>query len=395
MKKRILLVHNYYQIPGGEDTVVRNEKKLLEDNGNIVFLYTRNNREIKSFNIFQKLLVPFKTIFNFKTYRDIKKIIKEKKIDIVHVHNTLALISPSVFYAAKKFKIPIIQTIHNFRMECPSGTFYRDNHICEDCLKKGLGCSLKHKCYRNSFWETLFMVIGIKLNRKMGIYKKAYFICLTEFNRQKLLEINKLSKNIIIDESHCFVKPNFTFDSSKELITFANRENVFIFAGRLEINKGFKWLLENWKRNYPDLLVFGEGSLKMWGIDFIKKNKIKNILLKGQLPHDELLDFIKISKAVIVPSLWFEGFPMLFLEAMSFGTPLLASNIGNASNLIKEGINGWHFQIENSETLKTGIENVENQDIMDKEIQYFQLNFSSKKNFQTLEQIYKKILEKN
>ena len=156
-KPSILIVHNYYQIPGGEDTVVANEKKMLEDNGHKVVLYTRNNNEIKTMNVFQKILLPFTSIYSFKTAREIKRIIKEENIDIVHVHNTLSLISPSVYYAAVKMNKPVVQTIHNFRMLCPGATFYRDGHICEDCVSKGLRCSLKHKCYRNSFIQIFIL----------------------------------------------------------------------------------------------------------------------------------------------------------------------------------------------------------------------------------------------
>lgn len=123
-KQRILIVHNYYQVPGGEDTVVANEKKLLEKNGHKVILYSKSNSELKNMNIFQKLMLPVNIVFNFKTYKDIKKIIKDKHIDIVHVHNTLSLISQSVYYAAISCKVPVVQTVHNFRFLCPNATFY-------------------------------------------------------------------------------------------------------------------------------------------------------------------------------------------------------------------------------------------------------------------------------
>ncbi|MDE6412029.1 MAG: glycosyltransferase [Clostridia bacterium] len=130
-KQKVLLVHNYYKVSGGEDSVVSNEKKLLEENGHEVILYTRNNSEIDHFGIGKKLRFPFNAVYNRKTYRDIKKIIEQEKIDIVHVHNTLSLISPAVYYAAIDSKIPVVQTIHNFRMICPGATLFRDGHISE------------------------------------------------------------------------------------------------------------------------------------------------------------------------------------------------------------------------------------------------------------------------
>ena len=141
-KEKILLVHNYYQIPGGEDTVVANEKRMLEEKGHKVILYTRNNAEFQS-GIFSKLLLLFVAVFNPRTFFEIRKIIRKEQIDIVHVHNTLTLISPAVFYAACSMGVPVVNTLHNFRLECASADFYRDGKICEDCLKKGAVCALK------------------------------------------------------------------------------------------------------------------------------------------------------------------------------------------------------------------------------------------------------------
>lgn len=214
-KQNVLIVHNYYQIPGGEDTVVANEKKLLEDHGHLVLLYSRHNSEIKRMSILRKLCLPFTTVFNLRTYREVKDIIREKKIDIVHVHNTLNLISPAVYYAALECGVPVVQTVHNFRLLCPGGTFYRDGHICEDCISKGLGCAVRHSCYRNNRLQTIACVISTCLHRMTGIYGKINYICLTEFNKEKLLLLNQ--KKQIIDPQKVFVKPNFTFTPPRKV----------------------------------------------------------------------------------------------------------------------------------------------------------------------------------
>ncbi len=210
-KQNVLIVHNYYQIPGGEDTVVSNEKRLLEEHGHKVILYCRDNKEIKDFSISQKLVLPFVSIFNGRTYRDIKRVIQEEQIQIVHVHNTLHLISPSVYYAAVRCHVPVVQTIHNFRLLCPGGTFYRDGHICEDCVTKGLGCAVWHGCYRDSRIQTLVCVINMVFHRRMGIYGKINYICLTGFNKEKLSQLNRTGKRQMIRPEKIFIKPNFTF----------------------------------------------------------------------------------------------------------------------------------------------------------------------------------------
>lgn len=213
-KPKVLIVHNYYQIPGGEDMVVANEKRMLEEHGHKVILYSRNNSELKKMSKIQKLSLPITTVFNLRTYWEIRKIIREQDIDIVHVHNTLNLVSPSVYYAVLKCKVPVVQTVHNFRMLCPGATFYRDGHICEDCVEHGLMSAVKHGCYRGSKLQTLMCVISMKVHRMTGVYGKINYICLTEFNKRKLLQLNRPGKMKIVEPAKVFIKPNFTFNTT-------------------------------------------------------------------------------------------------------------------------------------------------------------------------------------
>ena len=223
-KPRILIVHNYYQIPGGEDSVVVNEKQMLERHGHKVILYSRDNSELYGFPKRKKVLLPFTTVFNIKTYREVKEIIRNHQIDIVHVHNTLNLVSPSVYYAAINCKVPVVQTIHNFRLLCPGAAFYRDGHICEECVEKGLRCAIKYNCYRKSWLQTLACVVTTKFHCMIGIYKKLNYICLTEFTREKMLFFKQINPGKI------FVKPNFVENINK-IIPAEKRKNRFIFAG--------------------------------------------------------------------------------------------------------------------------------------------------------------------
>lgn len=163
--------------------------------GNEVITYSRNNTEINEMNAVQKLLIPFSAVYSFKTYREVKKIIRENHIDVVHVHNTLMMVSPSVFYAAFDCKVPVVQTLHNFRMLCPAGSYFRGDRICEECSEKGLQCSLKYGCYRNSKAQTFVSAAILKIHRMLGTYRKVNFICLTEFNKEKLSKLNKGAKN--------------------------------------------------------------------------------------------------------------------------------------------------------------------------------------------------------
>lgn len=335
MKKKILLVHNFYQQPGGEDTVFKNESELLRSHGHEVVLYTRSNLEIRQSSVVKKVLLPFTAIFSIKTYREVKKIIRTEGIDIVHVHNTLTVVSPSVFYAAFRCKIPVVQTLHNFRMLCPNGLFYRDDHICEDCVESSLRCSIKHKCYRNSSMQSLVSAIVLRVHRMLGTYRKINFICLTEFNKEKLLLLNR--KKPYIDEDKIFIKPNFIFPSQFSDDERIEKKKQYLYAGRLEEVKGIRLLLENWKAEYEaKLLICGSGPDEEWCRKYIKEHQLNNVEMQGQVSRDWLMCLIQESKAVIFPSLCYESFPMMILESYACGTKVLSTMIGNAAGIINE-----------------------------------------------------------
>lgn len=349
MKENILIVHNYYQIPGGEDTVVANEIRLLEENGHEVVLYYRNNSELKEFSKLQKLFLPVTTVFNPKTYIEIKKIIREKNIDVVHVHNTLNLISPSVYYAAKKANIPVVQTIHNFRLLCPAATFYRNGDICEDCMKKGLFCAVINSCYRGSKLQTLACVISTKLHRLFGIYKKINYICLTEFNKKKLLELNKEKK--VIDAEKVFVKPNMVF--ANPITENPKIEQYYLFVGRVEKIKGMDVLIEAFEElPFVRLLIAGTGTEIDYYKNVVTQKKLSHIEFLGFQQKEDLCKIMKKAKAVIVPSQWYEGFPMTIVEAFSLGVPVIGSDIGNVGSLINHGVNGWKFKYDSAIDLR-------------------------------------------
>ena len=374
-KQKVLIVHNYYQIPGGEDTVVANEKKLLEDHGHEVVLYTRHNNELKSMGKLKKLLLPFTTIYNPRTYREVKKIIKEQNIDIVHVHNTLNLISPSVYYAARKCGVPVVQTIHNFRLLCPGATFYRDGHICEDCVSKGLGCAVKHGCYRGSKAQTLVCVLSTWLHRITGIYGKINYICLTEFNKEKLLQLKQIKPERV------FVKPNFV-DSEES----GGERSGFIFAGRLDELKGIRVLVEAWKLMGPDaphLTICGTGPLEEWCREQIKG---LNVEMKGFVDNAEAKRLIAQSQALILPTLWYEGFPMSIVEAYAMGTPVICSDLGNAGSVVEEGVTGWKFETGSAEGLAEKVKGWS--DISEGVKAVYEEKYTAERNYEMLNGIY-------
>lgn len=388
-KQKVLIVHNYYQIPGGEDTVVANEKKMLEEHGHQVVLYTRHNEELNSFTKLQKLLLPFSMIFSGKTYREVKHLIEKEKIDVVHVHNTLNLISPSVYYAAFRKKVPVVQTIHNFRLLCPGASFYRDGHICEECVSKGLVCGVKHGCYRGSSIQTMVCVVSTWLHRMLGTYGKLNYICLTEFNKKKLLQLKQ------IREEKVFVKPNFV-QPAEAVIPYEQRKDQFVYAGRLEEIKGIDLLLRAWSRLDPKefkLVVYGTGSMEQWCREYIEKEQLSNVELKGFLDNEAVKKVIGQSKALILPTRWYEGFPMTIAEAYSVGTPVIVSDLGNAGNLVEEGKCGYKFRPDSEESLCSAVEKLKDS-FHGMEREWIE-RYSEESNYEQLRKIYETCCDHN
>lgn len=386
-KERILLVHNHYKIPGGEDTVVENERQLLESHGHSVFLYTRSNREIDSFSAVQKLLLPLTAIFSLRTYREVKKAILEKQIDIVHVHNTLSLISPSVYYAAFACRKPVVQTIHNFRLLCPAATFLREGKVCEDCVEKGLGCAVRYGCYRESRLQSFMSVVILKFHRMLGTYKRLFYICLTDFNRKKLLLINQKGKEQIKEEN-IFVKPNFV---QRPSVKSSLKKEQYLYIGRLERLKGIHVLLEAW-REIPEkkLLICGSGPEEEWARAYVEKHCMNQVVLMGQCQREKVLQLLAESRALIVPSICYEGQPMVILESFAVGTPVIASNLGNAGDMIETNVTGLTFAYGEAEALIQAVEQAEKQSTWNTR-EVYEKNYSAEENYAILRRIYRKV----
>lgn len=392
-KENILIVHNYYKIAGGEDTVVTNEKRLLEKNGHKVILYTRSNQEISSMSPLQKLYMGISSLYSLRTYREIRQIIKAEQIDIVQVHNTLSLITPSVYYAALSQKKPVFQTIHNFRLVCPNALLYRNNHICHECLQHGLHRSLLHKCYHQSFLQTLFCVLSDHLHRMTGIYRKLYYVFLTPFNQ----EIITRGMQYQILPSHCSIKPNFMEDQFDTIENISlSKESYFLYLGRLDASKGLRYLLEEWQSDWNQklharLLIAGDGPLR--NLVAQAAAATPDIQYLGSLNHDTSLSAIKQAQALILPSQWYEGFPMTVVESMMCGTPVICQNIGNTADLIRPL--SPDTIIDTKHSLASIIKNFDKTIYTDRYRAYYVQNYTPATNYKIMTELFRNLKKKN
>ena len=383
-KERILFVHNSYQHKGGEDSVVDDEINLLRENGHDVFEYRVSNDKIKSMN---KLDLLKTTIWSKYSTQDIKKITDKFSPDICHIHNTFPLISPSIYWELNKKNIPIVQTLHNFRLACPQAMFLRDGKICESCLGKIPLQGIVHGCYRDSIAQTAVLSSMLVTHRILGTWKNkvTYYIALNEFCKEKFISAGIPSEKIKI-------KPNFVIKTNQEQHV---REDYFLYIGRLSKEKGISTLLEAFK-NLPNkkLLVAGDGPEKsiLMGHD--------NINCIGHVGKEQIIELLLKAKAIIIPSIWYENFPKIVVEAMAYGAPIIASNIGSLATIIEDNFNGLLFDPNNAESLTKKISFIEENEnarlkIGKNALDTYEKLYSKQKNYSMLIDIYSDSIQKS
>lgn len=383
--QRVLLVHNYYQLPGGEDTVVKNEKRLLEEHGHEVFLYSRNNSELNSMGKLKKFCLPFMLIFNPRTYRDIKRLIREKNIGVVHVHNTLSLISPAVYYAARHCGVPVVQTVHNFRMLCAGAMFYRDGHICEDCVSGGAVCAIRHRCYRHSRLQTMASVVNTWIHKTTGIYSWIRYIALTEFNKNKILQMKQIGPEQV------FIKPNFTFDGPQNTEAPYRKNGYYLFIGRVEEIKGIDLLLKAFSRlPHLQLKIAGTGA----DVDQYMAQATENVEFLGFRNRSQLDEDLAGCKAVIVPSQWYETFGMIIAEAYAAHRPVIVGDVGNIATLVDDEATGLKFEYNRHEALEQALirfEAMDGAEMGENGYRKYSKHYSAEVNYQMLKDVYDRL----
>lgn len=346
--RSVLLVHNYYQQGGGEDKVVAQEAALLLSKGIDVELYSVNNDVLREQGAIGKAKTALNASWSVSEFKRIKNKLMDMKPDVVHVHNFFPLISPSIYYACHSLNIPIVQTLHNYRLICPAATFLRENKVCEKCLHGSLMNSIINGCYRESKVQTLPVVSMIAINNMLGTWnnKVNRYIALTQFSKNKFVESGIYADRIA-------VKPNFISTQDHSLIQGSTTQKYILYVGRISSEKGVQNLLEAWKRmeekNEVKLLIIGDGPEKDKLFHLFANDSVQFL---GSQPADKVLELMKHALYLVVPSIWYEGFPMTIVEAYSVGTPVLSSRIGSLQEIVEDGRTGFHFTHDDIDDMK-------------------------------------------
>ncbi len=340
---KILIVHNTYQLPGGEDVVCARERDLLRAHGHTVEEYRRSNHEIEQYSLLQRLLMSGKVVWNGESKHDFSRRLQEFRPDVVHVHNTFMVISPSIYGACREFGVPVVQTLHNYRLLCPSAVFFRDGKPCHDC-ESHLGHSVLHACYRDSRMATASVAIMLAWHRAAGTYHEEVdrYIALTRFSRSNFLRAGFAAERIM-------VKPNFVDPDPGERKT----DGAYaLYIGRISAEKGLRTVMSAWRR-LPEaipLRIAGTGPL----VDEVRAaaNAIgPHIEYLGQISGAQVLEEMKGARFVIFPSELYENFPLTLCEAFACGVPVIASNVGAMQEIVANDETGMHFEAGNADDL--------------------------------------------
>jgi len=340
MPLKLLLVHNYYQQRGGEDVVFEAEARLLEEHGHRVLRYEARNDGLEALPAWT---LARQSLWNGRTHREVRRLLERERPALVHVHNTVPVISPAIYYAVRGAGVPLVQTLHNYRLLCPSAVLFRAGTVCEACLHLTLAHpAVRYGCYRGSRAASAAVATTSALQHLFGTWSRCVdlFVALTGFARGKFIEGGLPPDRIV-------VKPNFTPDRGVE----RSEGDYALFVGRLSPEKGVRPLLDAWKRlgDRIRLRIMGDGPESPAVTEAVRAGAAIDYL--GRQSPEAVSAAMAGAKFLVFPSIWYETFGLTIIEAYAAGLPVLASDLGAMADLVKEGVTGLRFRPGDAEHL--------------------------------------------
>jgi glycosyltransferase involved in cell wall biosynthesis len=335
----ILVVHNRYvsTSPSGENAVVDEEMAQLRASGREVHSYIRSSDELQG--VRSRMSLAVSPIYAHRASGELADLIDTRRPDVLHLHNPFPLISPWVVRVAQSRGVPVVQTVHNYRHVCVAGSLFRDGQVCEDCVGKRVGWpAVLHGCYRGSRLQSLPMVAAQAVHRPTwrGVDR---FVVLTRFMAERLEVLGVAPEQLV-------VRPTATADPGAP----GAGGSGFVYVGRLTEEKGVRLLIEAWQQaglgRERQLTIVGDGPLSSFCHRAAETTPGLQVL--GRLAGEEVGAVIAASRALVAPSLWFEGFPRVVVEAFSHGTPVVATRIGSLAEVVDEAV-GWSVEPTASE----------------------------------------------
>lgn len=337
---RILLIHNRYQQRGGEDAVFEAESALLRDHGHDVLEFVKDNRDSDSDN---RVRLAVNAIWSQSTRGEIAALMRQHRPDVAHFHNTHIRISPAAYYTVREYGVPVVQTLHNFRLICPSATFFRDEKVCEDCLGKAFAWpGVRHACYRDSRSASITVATNLTIHRALGTWTKQVdrYLALTNLAKAKFVEGGLPEEKIV-------VKPNFAPDRRCAPNGTRSPRTGALYVGRLSKEKGLLTLIQAWRGLAAPLTVVGDGPL----YEVVSHSDLPYVQALGRKSAEEVAIAMHQASFLVMPSEWYEGFALVLVESFCQGLPVIASRLGAMAEIVEDGVTGLHFAPGNSKDL--------------------------------------------
>lgn len=326
---RILQVHTRYREAGGEDRVVTNEAETLRDAGHDVVQVHAANPESRSRAAASLAVAPW----NPRAAARLRDEAVRTAPDVAHLHNTWFALSPAVIPALRGAGVPVVVTLHNYRVACVASTLLRDGAPCEDCVGRSPLPGVRHRCYRGSAAQSAVAALTIATARARRVWDSvAVFIAFSDFARGRFAAAG-------LPEDRIVVKPHATADPGPRSLP-PSRSSTVLFVGRLSPEKGLDVLLDGWRAAAPEHLqleVIGDGPERA----ALEARRVPNVRFAGRLEPAEVTRRMLGARMLVFPSIWYETFGLVIAEAMAAGLPVLASDLGGTAQVLDELASGW------------------------------------------------------
>lgn len=338
---RVVQVHNRCRstAPSGENRVVDQEGEALEAAGHEVIRFGRDSDEIEHWPMVKKASLPGRIVWSREARHDLAATLREHRPDIVHVHNTFPLLSPAVLYACRDAAVPVVATVHNYKLACASGDFFRRGTVCHDCAHGLPVRAVLHGCYRQSRVASAPVALAIGAHRPAWRSLVSAYVFISASQRDLLGGLG-------LAQDRVFVRHNMI---PRQSVPPAPREPAVLYAGRLDEAKGTRLLMTAWDRYRSSrhacglrLVIAGAGPLEHEVAAWASTRP--SVLVVSQVPSRQCFELMSRARAVLVPSAWEETFGLVVVEAMAVGTPVIAAGHGSFTELINSGIDGVLFR---------------------------------------------------